>query len=76
MPPGFPTCSSKKLEKIIKKHATLLRQNGSHRIYKSKITGENFTFPRRTKDFKTGTVKKILTTDLGLTTEQALKEVR
>ena len=77
MPPGFPTCSSRTLEKIIKKYCGKhLRQNGSHRVYRSPITGNNFTFPKRSKAFKTATVKKILVKDLGLSEEEAIKEVR
>lgn len=76
MPKGFPTCSCKKIKGIVEKHAEFLRSNGSHATYRSNKTGRNFTFPIRKKDFKTGTVKKILVKDLGLTEEEALKEVQ
>ncbi|MDK8726764.1 type II toxin-antitoxin system HicA family toxin [Corynebacterium amycolatum] len=77
MPPGFPTCSCKKLEKIIEKYCGKpIRQNGSHRVYKSPLNGKKFTFPTRSKDFKTAIVRKILVRDLGLSEEQAIKEVR
>lgn len=77
MPKGFPTCSYRKLRKIIEKYADgPLRSKGSHEIFRSRITGKNFTFPRRDKDFKTATVRNILVKQLGLTQEQALKEVR
>lgn len=77
MPPGFPTCSHKTLEKIIKRHCGKhLRQKGSHRVYKSPYTGTPFTFPTRSKDFKTATVRNILVRDLGLSEEQAKEEVQ
>ena len=76
MPKGFPTCSYKKLKSIVENHATLLRSNGSHATYRSNKTGRNFTFPKRGKDYKSWTVKKILVKDLGLTEEEALKEVQ
>lgn len=77
MPKGFPTCSYRKLRKIIGKYADgPLRSNGSHQVFRSRITGKNFTFAHRDKDFKTATVRNILVKKLGLTQEQALKEVR
>lgn len=77
MPPGFPTCSSRTLTKIIERHCGKhIRQNGSHRIYKSPYTGTTFAFPTRKKDFKTATVSKILLRDVGLSKDQAIKEVR
>lgn len=76
MPPGFPTCSHRKLLKIIEKHCTLVRQtNGSHARWRSNITGKTFTFATRGKDYKTATVRKILTADVGLSLEEARKEV-
>lgn len=76
MPKGFPTCSYRKTESIVRKYAgDPIRSSGSHFTYRSPITGKNFTLPRRAKDFKTATVKKILVKDLGLTEEQAISEV-
>lgn len=77
MPKGFPTCSSKQLLKIIKKHCgEPIRKNGSHQTFHSPYTKKNFTFAPRKKDFKSGLVRKILIQDIGLTEEQALKEVQ
>ncbi|MFI5504478.1 hypothetical protein ACFLIN_03825 [Corynebacterium kutscheri] len=78
MPKGFPTCSSKKLLKIIQKYAdkTGGTTKGSHQKYKSRISGKVFVFATRKKDFQTHLVRKILVQDLGLTEEQALEEVQ
>ena len=49
---------------------------GSHQRYRSNINDKAFTFAKRKKDFETHLVRKILVKDLGLSEEQALKEVR
>lgn len=73
---GFPTCSYKKIERIVRKYAgDPLRCNGSHCTYESPLNGKRFTLPKRAKDFKTHTVRKILVKDLGLSEEQAILEV-
>lgn len=77
MPKGFPTCSYQKLLKIITQHCGKpLRTKGSHQTFHSPYTKKNFTFAPRKKDFKSGLVRKILIQDIGLTEEQALKEVQ
>lgn len=76
MPKGFPTCSYKKLLKIIKKYCVEVRRTGSHVLYKSSITNKTFSYPVRSKDFKTHTVRKILVGDIGLTEEQAREELK
>lgn len=77
MPQGFPTCSYRKLLKIITKHCGKpLRTKGSHQTFHSPHTKKNFTFAKRKKDFESALVRKILVQDLGLTVEQALKEVQ
>ncbi|MFC2668845.1 MAG: type II toxin-antitoxin system HicA family toxin [Corynebacterium matruchotii] len=76
MSKGFPTCSHRKLLKIIEKYCVRVRSKGSHVIYRSSITGRIFSYPVRSKDFKTRTVRKILVGDVGLTEEQAKEEVK
>lgn len=44
--------------------------------YRSRITGQNFTFAHRSKDYGSGLVYKILTKDLGLDPETAREEVK
>ncbi|WP_420839169.1 type II toxin-antitoxin system HicA family toxin [Corynebacterium hindlerae] len=73
---GYKTLSYRQLLKIIRKYADgPVRSNGSHQIFKRKTDGKQFAFPVRSKDFKSGTVRKILTKDLGLDEPTAIKEV-
>lgn len=77
LPKGYKTLSYRQMLKIVKKYANgPIRSNGSHQIFTRKSDGRNFAFPVRSKDFKTNTVKKILTKDLGLDEDNALMEVK
>ena len=76
VPKGFPTCSNRKLLKIIEKYCVRIQSRGSHVKYESKITGKRFIYSTNKKDFKTSLVRKILVGDIGLTEEQAKEELK
>lgn len=79
MPKGFPTCPIRKILRIVEKYADgplKDRGKGSHKVYQSRINGKKITIGINKKDFSTSLVRKILVKDLGLTEEQARKEVQ
>ena len=77
MPEGFPTCSYSKLLRIVTKYSDgPVRCKGSHATYVSRLNRKKFTIARRSKDFKSHLVRKILVSDIGLTLDQAREEVR
>lgn len=54
-----------------------LRQSGSHRISKSRRTGANFVYSYHDSKEVTGDqVRRILMTDVGLSKDEARKEIR
>lgn len=75
MPERFPSLSTRKLLRIIERHARFVRQRGSHMTFTSNRTGKNFTFAQRSGDFDGKLVRKILMNDLGLSPEEARNEV-
>ena len=75
MPERFRSLPTHKLLRIIQRHATFVRQKGSHMTFTSDRTGKNFTFAKRNRDYDGSLVRKILTKDLALSPEEARNEV-
>lgn len=73
----FPTKTGKELDRIIRKYCTLDRQKGSHRTYiRDDRTGSPFTFSDHDQAILPGgKVRRTLVNDVGLTLEQAEREV-
>ena len=73
----FPTKTGKKMERIIRKHCALIRQKGSHRTFvRADGTGTPFTFSYYDNAILPGgKVRRTLINDVGLTIEQAEREV-
>lgn len=73
---NWPALQGRKLEAIVRRHCgDHIRQSGSHRTYVG-LNGKPFTFAFSAGDtVDRGLVRKVLVADVGLTVDQAKKEV-
>jgi predicted RNA binding protein YcfA (HicA-like mRNA interferase family) len=74
----WPAMKGKRLDAVLRRLCgEPLRQSGSHRVFKSHKTGLNFVFSYHDSKEVTGDqVRRILVTDVGLSKDEARKEVR
>jgi len=73
----FPTKTGREMDRIIRKYCNLVRQSGSHRTFvRANDTGMPFTFSDHDSAILPGgKVRRILVGDVGLSIEQAEREV-